>query len=163
MKLYGSITNNSSISGAINPAGDISGALSNPLARGASAYEIAVANGYVGTEEQWLESLKGDKGDKGDPFTWDDLTAEQKKELTGPKGDKGDKGDPFTWDDLTAEQKKELTGPKGDKGDKGDTGEIGYVFFGSDNDGHLYVVIAEEIDEISFRISDDGKLEVIYA
>ena len=136
MKLYGSITNNSSISGAINPAGDISGALSNPLARGASAYEIAVGNGYVGTEEQWLESLKGDKGDKGDPFTWDDLTAEQKKELTGPKGDKGDKGD---------------------------TGEIGYVFFGSDNDGHLYVVIAEEIDEISFRISDDGKLEVIYA
>ena len=136
MKLYGSITNNSSISGAINPAGDISGALSNPLARGASAYEIAVANGYVGTEEQWLESLKGEKGDKGDPFTWDDLTAEQKKELTGPKGDKGDKGD---------------------------TGEIGYIFFGSDNDGHLYVVIAEEIDEISFRISDDGKLEVIYA
>nr|DAH62988.1 MAG TPA: hypothetical protein [Bacteriophage sp.]DAT87653.1 MAG TPA: hypothetical protein [Caudoviricetes sp.] len=57
MKLYGSITNYNSISGAINPAGDISGALSNPLARGASAYEIAVANGYVGTEEQWLESL----------------------------------------------------------------------------------------------------------
>lgn len=135
-KLIGSIANYNSISGAINPAGDISGALSNPLARGASAYEIAVANGYVGTEEQWLESLKGEKGDKGDPFTWDDLTAEQKKELTGPKGDKGDKGD---------------------------TGEIGYVFFESDNDGHLYVVIAEEIDEISFRISDDGKLEVIYA
>ena len=134
-KLIGSISNRNSISGVINPAGDISGALSNPLARGASAYEIAVANGYVGTEEQWLESLKGDKGDKGDPFTWDDLTAEQKKELTGPKGDKGDKGD---------------------------TGGIGYVFFESDNDGHLYVVIAEGTDEISFRISDDGKLEVIY-
>ena len=132
-KLIGSISNRNSISGVINPAGDISGALSNPLARGASAYEIAVANGYVGTEEQWLESLKGEKGDKGDPFTWDDLTAEQKKELTGPKGDKGD------------------------------TGGIGYVFFESDNDGHLYVVIAEGTDEISFRISDDGKLEVIYA
>ena len=132
-KLIGSISNRNSISGVINPAGDISGALSNPLARGASAYEIAVANGYVGTEEQWLESLKGEKGDKGDPFTWDDLTAEQKKELTGPKGDKGDKGG------------------------------IGYVFFESDNDGHLYVVIAEGTDEISFRISDDGKLEVIYA
>lgn len=57
MKLYGSIANYNSISGTINPAGDISGALSNPLARGASTYEIAVANGYVGTEEQWLESL----------------------------------------------------------------------------------------------------------
>ena len=132
-KLIGSISNRNSISGVINPAGDISGALSNPLARGASAYEIAVANGYVGTEEQWLESLKGEKGDKGDPFTWDDLTAEQKKELTGPKGDKGD------------------------------TGGICYVFFESDNDVHLYVIIAEGTDEISFRISDDGKLEVIYA
>ena len=46
-KLIGSISNRNSISGVINPAGDISGALSNPLARGASAYEIAVANGYV--------------------------------------------------------------------------------------------------------------------
>lgn len=78
----------------------------------------------------------------------------------GPKGEKGDKGDPFTWNDLTAEQKKELTGPKGDKGD---TGGVGYVSFESDNDGHLYAVIAEGTDEISFRISDDGKLEVIYA
>ena len=32
---------------------------------GASAYEIAVANGYTGTEAQWLESLKGEKGDTG--------------------------------------------------------------------------------------------------
>ena len=132
-KLIGSISNRNSISGVINPAGDISGSLSNPLARGASAYEIAVANGYVGTEEQWLESLKGEKGDKVDPFTWDDLTAEQKKELTGPKGYKGD------------------------------FGGIGYVFVESGNDGHLYAVIAEGTDEISFRISDDGKLEVIYA
>lgn len=33
--------------------------------RGASAYEIAVANGFVGTEEEWLASLKGEKGDSG--------------------------------------------------------------------------------------------------
>lgn len=26
---------------------------------GLSAYQIAVANGFIGTEEQWLESLKG--------------------------------------------------------------------------------------------------------
>lgn len=30
---------------------------------GKSAYELALANGYVGTEAEWLESLKGDKGD----------------------------------------------------------------------------------------------------
>ena len=32
---------------------------------GKSAYEIAVDNGFVGTETEWLESLKGDKGDNG--------------------------------------------------------------------------------------------------
>lgn len=32
---------------------------------GASAYEIAVKNGFVGTEVEWLESLKGEKGETG--------------------------------------------------------------------------------------------------
>lgn len=34
---------------------------------GKSAYEIAVENGFVGTEEEWLVSLKGEKGDPGPP------------------------------------------------------------------------------------------------
>lgn len=33
---------------------------------GLSAYQVALANGFVGTESAWLLSLKGDKGDKGD-------------------------------------------------------------------------------------------------
>lgn len=33
---------------------------------GKSAYEIAVEHGFVGSEEDWLASLKGEKGDKGD-------------------------------------------------------------------------------------------------
>jgi hypothetical protein len=33
---------------------------------GKSAYEIAVANGFIGNEAQWLESLKGQKGDNGE-------------------------------------------------------------------------------------------------
>lgn len=47
---------------------------SNP---GQSAYDIAIANGFVGTEAQWIASLKGEKGDTGN---------------TGPKGDTGDRG-----------------------------------------------------------------------
>ena len=43
-------------------------------ADGASAYDVAVKNGFEGTEAEWLESLKGSKGDKGD------------------KGDKGEDG-----------------------------------------------------------------------
>ena len=31
-----------------------------------NAYHIAVQNGFEGTEEEWLASLKGPKGDKGD-------------------------------------------------------------------------------------------------
>lgn len=34
---------------------------------GKSAYEIAVDNGYSGTETEWLTALKGDKGDPGAP------------------------------------------------------------------------------------------------
>ena len=36
---------------------------------GKSAYEIAVDNGFIGTETEWLESLKGPDGDKGDNGT----------------------------------------------------------------------------------------------
>ena len=32
---------------------------------GESAYEIAVRNGFTGTEAEWLESLKGEKGADG--------------------------------------------------------------------------------------------------
>jgi hypothetical protein len=31
--------------------------------QGYSAYEVAVKNGFEGTEEEWLASLKGEKGD----------------------------------------------------------------------------------------------------
>lgn len=34
---------------------------------GKSAYEIAVANGFIGTESEWLESLKGAPGQDGSP------------------------------------------------------------------------------------------------
>jgi hypothetical protein len=37
--------------------------------RGLSAYEIAVKNGFEGTETEWLASLKGEKGADGDQIT----------------------------------------------------------------------------------------------
>jgi Fibrobacter succinogenes major domain (Fib_succ_major)./Collagen triple helix repeat (20 copies). len=48
--------------GAPGVKGD-SGATGN---NGLSAYEIAKADGYTGTEEEWITSLKGDPGAKGD-------------------------------------------------------------------------------------------------
>ena len=67
----------------------------NPPAQGddgKSAYEIAVANGFRGTEAEWLVSLEGPRGEKGDTGA------------TGPKGDTGDTG---------------ATGPAGPSGSNG--------------------------------------------
>ena len=36
-----------------------------PGADGESAYDIAVRNGYAGTEQDWLNSLKGERGEAG--------------------------------------------------------------------------------------------------
>lgn len=82
---------------------------------GYSAYEIAVQNGYVGTEEEWVASLKGRDG----TVSFEALTEEQRASL------KGDKGDPFTYSDFTPEQLAALKGPQGEAGPKGDKGEIG--------------------------------------
>lgn len=49
--------------------------------QGKSAYEIAVENGFEGTEEEWLESLKGIDGKD---FTYSDFTPEQIAELQRP-------------------------------------------------------------------------------
>ncbi|MFD2116347.1 collagen-like protein [Paenibacillus yanchengensis] len=62
---------------------------------GASAYEIAVENGYRGTEMEWLTSLKGEKGEQGTPGT------AGTNGTNGAKGDKGDQGPPGSYD-LTA-------------------------------------------------------------
>ena len=68
---------------------------------GASAYELAQAEGYTGTQTQWLASLKGAKGDKGDTGA------------AGPQGIQGEKGDTGA------------TGPQGIQGEKGDKGDAG--------------------------------------
>lgn len=54
------------------------GTIVNPdVIRGKSAYEVAVANGFEGTETEWLESLKGKDGAQG---------------IQGIQGEKGDPG-----------------------------------------------------------------------
>lgn len=68
MSLQGN-TNGKTLRGSINQLKDAN--------RGYSAYEVAVLNGFVGTEEEWLESLKGD------PFTYEDFTEEQLAALHG--------------------------------------------------------------------------------
>lgn len=60
---------------------------------GKSAYQSALDTGFVGTEAEWIEHLKGKDGKDGEK---------------GDKGDKGEKGD---------------TGENGEKGDTGEPGK----------------------------------------
>jgi hypothetical protein len=48
---------------------------------GKSAYEIWLEQGNEGSEQDFLDSLKGDQGEKGDKMTYDDLTEEEKDDL----------------------------------------------------------------------------------
>lgn len=61
---------------------------------GKSAYAIAVAHGFRGTEQEWLDSLKGPKGES---FKFSDFTQDQLNEL---KGEQGPPGPPGTGADV---------------------------------------------------------------
>lgn len=63
--------------------------LPNVEGAGKSAYAIAVAHGFQGTEQEWLNSLRGPKGD---PFKFSDFTPEQLNAIKGKKGDPGSPG-----------------------------------------------------------------------
>ena len=107
---------------------------------GKSAYDIAVENGFEGTEEEWLASLHGEKGDKGD------------KGDKGNKGDQGDKGD-------TGEQ-----GPQGEQGIQGVQGPQGPQGPQGLNDKLLIVVpnslsFAAETGKY-YRITQSGTITV---
>ena len=71
---------------------------------GASAYQIAVANGFVGTVQQWLLSLVGPQGPVGS------VGPEGPAGPAGPAGPQGVQG---------------VAGPKGDQGERGVAGPIG--------------------------------------
>lgn len=59
--------------------GTIKGEKGDAGADGKSAYEVAVANGYTGTQAQWLASLKGADGVPGkDGQTWQPYIADDK-------------------------------------------------------------------------------------
>ena len=94
-------------------------------ADGASAYDIAVANGFVGTEAEWLESLvgaDGAQGPQGDPGPAGADGAQGPQGIQGPQGPQGETGPqgPPGIDGGAGS-----VGPQGPKGDTGDTGPQG--------------------------------------
>ena len=75
---------------------------------GKSAFEIAQANGFEGTEEEWLESLKGEQGPQGEVGPQGPMGPQGEVGPQGPMGPQGEKGDPFKYEDFTEEQLSDL-------------------------------------------------------
>ena len=108
---------------------------------GKSAYQIAVEQGYQGSESDWLSSLKGDKGEKGNTGAkgnpgqdgadgksayaiavehgYEDSEDKWLLSLKGEKGDTGERGEKGDTGD------RGLQGVPGEKGEKGDAGVAG--------------------------------------
>nr|DAD98741.1 MAG TPA: hypothetical protein [Myoviridae sp. ctPT18] len=59
---------------------------------GKSAYAIAVAHGFKGDEQAWLDSLRGPKGDKGSAEETAQILKKDGEFLKSVKGPKGDVG-----------------------------------------------------------------------
>lgn len=119
---------------------------------GLSAYEIAVSQGFTGTESEWILSLKGDKGDIGEtgatglqgPPGNQGIPGQQGEKgetgLQGSKGDPGEKGEKGDtghsayeiakasgYSGTESEWLASLKGDKGDRGEKGETGAVGPI------------------------------------
>lgn len=96
---------------------------------GRSAFQVAVANGFTGTELEWLASLVGPEGaastvpgPQGEPGVQGERGLTGLTGATGAKGDKGDRG-PAGIQGPKGDRGE--TGPRGNTGPKGDTGERG--------------------------------------
>lgn len=139
---------------------------------GKSAYQIAVENGFVGEEEAWLASLKGeagakgDKGDKGEPGEKGEQGLQGIQGLQGEKGEQGLAGKDgknvelqktethiqwrYTdgvWANLVA-----LADLKGDKGEQGDGADI------SLDDYYTKLEVETKIKEALEEANLDSKL-----
>ena len=111
-----------------------SASVGEDLPRGKSAYEVAVENGFSGTETEWLASLKGATGAPGadgkdgengkTPYVGDNGNWYIGADDTGKpsRGEKGEPGSPGAMGEP---------GSPGAKGDTGDTGATPNLTIGS--------------------------------
>ena len=109
---------------------------------GKSAYEIAVDNGFVGTETEWLESLNGEQGATFTPYV------SSSGELSWTND--ADKENPATVN---------IKGSKGDRGDSGVTTPInGFFTMYVDGDGNLWVLSEDDLTNTFEYDAETGNL-----
>ncbi|BAQ02686.1 tail fiber protein [Ralstonia phage RSL2] len=96
----------------VGQAASVKVPLGGVTVNGKSAYEVAVAAGYIGTQAQWLSSLQGQNGKSAYQSALDQgYAGTEAAWVTSLKGAKGDQG---------------IQGPAGVKGDTGATGQSAY-------------------------------------
>jgi len=105
-----------------------------PGANGKSAYELAIENGFIGTQTEWIKSLNGrdgkpgetgSKGDKGEPGR-DGKSAYEIALANGFNGSQLDWVNSLKGKDGIPGQKGK-DGRDGVKGDKGENGKTPYI------------------------------------
>lgn len=110
---------------------------------GKSAYEIAVDNGFEGTEIEWLAFLKGEKGDTG---------------ADGAQGSKGDTGatgadgksayEVAVSNGFTGTESEWLLSLKGEPGEKGADGADGTNGIDGSNGAYLTSLVLTKTDGV---------------
>lgn len=113
------------------------------LVKTKTAYDLAVDNGFNGTEEEWVKSIKGEKGERGLP---------------------GEPGKTFTYQDLTEEQLKELKGTPGEPGKDGENGKSSYELaveegFQGELDEYLASLHGEKGEPLRFTDLTDEQIQ----
>ena len=109
---------------------------------GKSAYEIAVDNGFVGTETEWLESLKGTDGTTFTPSV--------------------SKEGNLSWNNDNGKENPATVNIKGAKGDRGDSGVTtpinGFFTMYVDEDGNLWVLSEDDLTNTFEYDAETGNL-----
>ena len=111
----------------------VQGAKGNP---GKSAYEMAQEEeGFVGTKQEYLKSIKGEKGDQGIQGIQGIQGEKGDQGIQGIQGEKGDQGIQGVQG-VKGEKGEQgiqgirgVQGEKGEKGEKGDKGDSAYTTY----------------------------------
>jgi hypothetical protein len=143
-KLSGSVSAKSKLGGSVSGNNSLKGGAKSQNIFYTDAYNIALANGFEGTIEEWLASLKGEKGDPGyTPIKGIDY-------FDGAKGDPG-----YT-------PVKGIDYFDGEKGDPGKTPVKGIDYFDGEKGDPGYTPI-KGIDYFDGAPGNPGKSAYEYA
>lgn len=105
---------------------------------GLSAYQVAIENGFLGTEKEWLNSLKGLDGKDGVNGT------------NGTNGTNGKTAYQIAQDNgFTGTQKEWLASLKGAKGDKGDPVPVAQVLGQSTTDAVSQKLLTDTVGNLA--------------